>query len=87
MASKCEFHMCLDYDTARVKNSAAPPFPPSSKGVACVRHEKLSGSQFHFLVFNLYAPRGMLTRLYTQFSFGECELMLNIENELKFSKA
>ena len=87
MASKCEFHMCLDYATARVKTSAAPPFPPSSTGVACVRRENLNGSQFHFLVFNLYAPRGMLTRLYTQFSFGECELMLNIENELKFSKA
>ena len=78
--------MCLNYATARVKNSAVL-FPSSSKGVAYVRHENLSGPQLYFLVPNVHGPRGMLTWLYTQFSFGECELMFSIENELNLSKA
>ena len=72
---------------ARVKNSAVLLFPSSSKGVAYVRHENLSGPQLHFLVPNVHGPRGMLTWLYTQFSFGECELMFSIEKELNVSNA
>ena len=52
-----------------------------------MRHENLSGPQLYFLVPNVHGPRGMLTWLYTQFSFGECELMFTIENELNLSKA
>ena len=79
--------MCLNYAIARVKNSAVLLFSSSSKRVAYVRHENLSGPQLYFLVPSVHGPRGMLTWLYSQLSFGECELMLSIENELNLSKA